>query len=59
LRTSLKAGVRKHYAGTIAAKVRATSTVAEGKRDAEFEMFVQSDAIMTAFEAWQKERAQG
>lgn len=54
LRTALKKAVRDHYKGTIAAKVRKTSAQASTKDDEQFQMFVQSDAIMTAFEAWKE-----
>ena len=54
LRTALKKAIRDHYKNTIAAKVRKTSADAEDKRDAQFEAFIASDAIMTAFETWKE-----
>lgn len=55
LRTSLKAGVRKHYTNTIAAKVRKTSAVADDKRQQVIEAFMASDAFVKALEVFEKQ----
>jgi len=59
LRTALKVKVRAHYKGTIAAKVRKTSAQAQENDDAEFQAFIASDALATAFEAWKEAQKQG
>ena len=56
LRTQLKTAVRKQYAGTIAAKVRKTSAVAQEKRDAvtdeDMERFLASESFKAMFAEW-------